>query len=190
MVNFPPQFGVMTSPAHGSVPLGIQEGRYWVCDNEVYTRGFEPDRFFDYLETLLSYSRTCLFAVCPDVVGDAEATRKLYGKYAARIKTIIGRVAFVSQDGQCANELPGFDALFIGGTTEWKMSPAADACIREAKRLGKWVHVGRVNSLTRMRHFKVMEVNSVDGTFPCFEPDVAKRRLGRGLAQPPLISLL
>ena len=190
MIGMSERFGVMTSPAHGTVPLGIQEGRVFGVDNEAYTRGFDPNRFFSYLELLQPYRTRWLFAACPDVVGDARLTIGLYGAFAHRIKSF-GPVAFVAQDGQESLEFPvAFDWLFIGGTTDWKMGAGADDCIRRAKALGKPVHVGRVNSIKRMAHFKLMEVDSVDGTFPAYEPDTARERLTRGLAQPALFSVL
>ena len=190
MTDMPEGFGVMATPAHNGVALGIQEGRRFAVDNENFTRGFNPDRFFQYLEKLQPWRSRWLFSACPDVVGNAQATLELYAEWAHQIKPFCP-VAFVAQDGQEALELPvAFDWLFIGGTTEWKMGHGADECIRRAKRLGKPVHVGRVNSIKRMAYFKLVEVDSVDGTFPIYEPDTAKRRLEKALAQPALISLL
>ena len=182
----PDYFGIMARPSDESVALGIKAGRRWACDNEAFTRGFEPDRFFLFLDKLKPWRDTCLFIVCPDVVGDAWQTLWLYSEWADRCRQF-GPVAFVAQDGQEGIEFPFiFDWLFIGGTTEWKMSPAADSCIQRAKRMGKPVHVGRVNSIKRILHFAQMGVDSVDGTFPCFEPDAAKKRLPKGLLQPAL----
>jgi len=189
MVGMSSQFGVMTSAAHGSVPLGIQEGRPFAVDNEAFTRGFAPDRFFAYLEQLQPYRSQWLFSACPDVVGDAAATLDLYREWAHRMKAL-SSVAFVAQDGQEALEFPlAFDWLFIGGTTEWKMSDAADLCIRRAKAMGKPVHIGRVNSVSRFRHFQLLEVDSCDGTFPTYEPDTARRRLAKAVNQRVLFSL-
>ncbi|NIV38563.1 MAG: hypothetical protein GWN58_56855 [Anaerolineae bacterium] len=193
MIGFPAEFGVMTSAAHGMIPLGIQEGRRWAYDNECFGDSFDPRRFLDGIQRLAAseYREDCLFVVAPDVVGDARATLHLYGEWEHRIKATSFPVAFVAQDGQEALDFPlAFDWLFIGGTTEWKLSDAADECIRRAKRLGKPVHVGRVNSIKRIRHFQIMEVDSVDGTFPIYEPDTARARLAKPLAQPPLLSLL
>ena len=190
MNGMPDRFGVMTSPAHGTVPLGIQERRAFAVDNQNFTQGFDPARFFPYLERLQPWRSQWLFTACPDVVGDAAATLDLYGEWAHQIKALCP-VAFVAQDGQESLDFPlAFDWLFIGGSTEWKMSAAADECISRAKRLGKPVHVGRVNSIKRIRHFQLMEVDSVDGTFPIYEPDTARKRLAKPLAQPALISFL
>ena len=190
MEGYHHNFGVMTARAMKGVAAGIREGRPWACDNEAYTRGFEPDRFFGFLEKLQPYRGTMLFGVCVDVVGNAKATLDLYREWAHQFKRY-GPVAFVAQDGQEALAFPLiFDWMFVGGTTIWKMSDAADNCIRRAKALGKPVHVGRVNSITRFRHFQLMEVDSVDGTFPIYEPDTARRRLLGCVAQDNLFSIL
>ena len=190
MEGYHQNFGVMTAPAMKGIAAGIREGRRWACDNEVYTRWFESARFFGFLKKLQPYRATMLFSVCVDAVGDARTTLELYRRWAHQCRRF-GPVAFVAQDGQESLDFPpAFDWLFIGGTTDWKMSDAADDCIRRAKVLGKPVHVGRVNSITRFRHFQLMEVDSVDGTFPIYEPDTARRRLLGCVAQDNLLSLL
>jgi len=181
MIGMSSRFGVMTTASHNCVPVGIREGRWWASDNEVFADKFDDRRFFGHLKRLADWQARCLFVVAPDVVGDAAATLARYREYAHRCRHY-GPVAFVAQDGQESLSLPvAFDWLFIGGSTEWKLSDAAAWCITEAHRLGKRVHVGRVNSLKRMHHFETLGVESVDGTFPCKEPDTARRRLTRGL---------
>jgi len=106
-----------------------------------------------------------LFAVAPDVVGNARATLKQFGVWSHIIRSIGFPVALAAQDGLEDLEIPwdGFEALFVGGSTEWKLSEAVAELIREAKRRGKWTHMGRVNSThrtSRLREF----VDSVDGT--------------------------
>jgi len=63
------------------------------------------------------------------------------------------------------------DAMFIGGTTSWKLGPAAAGLAAQARRRGLWVHLGRVNSLRRMRYAQAIGCHSVDGTFLAFGPD-------------------
>ena len=41
----------------------------------------------------------------------------------------------------------------------------------EAKRRGKHVHMGRVNSKTRYRYAEAIGCDSVDGTYLAFGPD-------------------
>jgi hypothetical protein len=59
---------------------------------------------------------------------------------------------------------PRIDALFIGGSTDWKLGPAARTLVREAKRRGLWVHMGRVNSLKRIAYAAEIGCDSIDGT--------------------------
>jgi len=54
---------------------------------------------------------------------------------------------------------------------EWKLSPAARDLIIEAKRRGKWVHMGRVNSEKRFRYAAALGCDSVDGTYLVAGPD-------------------
>ena len=137
-----------------------------------------------------SYRSSCLFVVAPDVVGQAQATLEKYQYWGPKLRRDGWPVAFVAQDGQENLPFPAsFDALFIGGSTAWKMSEAALMCIKRAQMLGKWVHVGRVNSQLRIAHFQLASVNSVDGTSLCFAPTKNFRRLNRQLAQRPLLCL-
>jgi len=57
-----------------------------------------------------------------------------------------------------------FQALFVGGSTRWKLGPHAATLIREAKWCAKWVHVGRVNTLRRIAWCKALGVDSIDGS--------------------------
>lgn len=71
----------------------------------------------------------------------------------------------MAQDGSERKPPPWteLDALFIGGSTAWKESSHAAALCIEARRRGKWVHVGRVNTVRRLRKFDGI-ADSIDGT--------------------------
>ena len=71
-----------------------------------------------------------------------------------------------------------FDALFIGGTTDWKLGDGAAQLVREAKRRGKWVHMGRVNSLRRMIYAESIGCDSADGTMLKYNPSAPVHRWG------------
>lgn len=155
------------------------EGQPWAADNGRYASpaDYTDAGFLAWLATMPAES--CLFATAPDVVGDAAATLALSAPMFAPIRAAGYRVAFVAQDGLEALPVPwdDFDALFIGGSTEWKLGEAAHELAAEAKRRGKWLHMGRVNSLRRMRLAHAMGCDSVDGTFLRFGPDVLLPRL-------------
>ena len=72
----------------------------------------------------------------------------------------------MAQDGQEDRPIPWIDisAVFIGGSTEWKDGPHAAAIVRTGKILGKWVHVGRVNTPGRFEKFEELGADSIDGS--------------------------
>jgi hypothetical protein len=51
----------------------------------------------------------------------------------------------------------------VGGDTEWKMGEDAAAIVRVANNLGLWTHVGRCNSISRIKHAKEIGADSIDG---------------------------
>lgn len=147
-------FGILATPHTRGVPNGIRAGMEWAADNGAYTNKFNPNKFFSWLNRFNDYKNTCLFIVCPDVVGDAKATLKLFDEY---IDKFVGwPVAFVAQDGQEHLDFPDtnkWQTLFIGGSTEWKMSRGAINCIKRVQKLGKHIHIGRVNYIRRYQYF-------------------------------------
>ena len=69
-------------------------------------------------------ARWCLFAAAPDVVGDAAATLQRSERMLDWIRYAGFPVAFVARDGLEHLTVPwdDFDALFIGGSTSWKLA--------------------------------------------------------------------
>lgn len=161
--------GFIATPRQGNKrPAGVT----WCADNGCFSDKFDEGAWWAWLVANAGDAALCSFAVAPDVVGDAAATLERSRPWLARIRALGYRVAFVAQDGIEATEVPwdDFDALFVGGSTEFKLGPIAAGVIREAKARGKWVHVGRVNSRKRFRIFEALDVDSVDGTFLTFAP--------------------
>jgi hypothetical protein len=124
-----------------------------------------------YLEMLSRLSargrQRCLFATAPDVLGDAAATIARSAPFVYRIRAWFGLpVALVAQDGLEHLDVPWtwFDVLFLGGSTAWKLGPAAAALTAEAHARGKWVHMGRVNTRQRLRYAVHIGCDSADGT--------------------------
>jgi len=167
------RFGILTTPGHKGVPVGIVSGLDWAADNQAFTKGFEPAVFFPWLDSMLPYRKTCLFVPLPDVVGDAGLTLVYFGMW--RYKFLGWPIAFVAQDGQESLSFPEarlWDVLFIGGSTEWKVSDAAASVIIRAQSIGKHIHIGRVNWWRRYEHFRGMEGSdefTCDGTRTRFD---------------------
>lgn len=178
--------GVMTTPATGEDARRIAGWPYWAADNGCYAAGraFDLDRFMAWLTARRAYAASCLFAVAPDVVCDAAATWGRSRDVLPALRELGYPAALVAQNGIEGGPIdwPAFDVLFIGGDDAWKDGPAAHALMREANGRGKWVHVGRVNSLRRIRLMQLSGADSADGTFLAFGPDTNLPRLTRWLA--------
>lgn len=171
------RLGFIDTPAQGNRrPVGVT----WCADNGCFGKGYPGDKkWLGWLEKNAHAAKDCLFATAPDVVGDAAATLERSTPFLSKIRALGYPAALVAQDGLEGLEVPWdeFDVLFIGGSTEWKLGPAARELVKEAKARGKWVHCGRVNSERRYRIMHEMGCDSVDGTFLTFGPDINLPRL-------------
>lgn len=146
----------------------------WIADNAIFSGRYPGDMpYLRWLGDHAIYRSRCRFAVAPDVVCDHEATLARSLPMLAKIRKVVGRVAFVAQNGATPGNLPWdqFDAVFLGGDTAWKIGDEAATICAAAKAFGKWVHMGRVNSLYRMRRALAMGCDSADGTYLAYGPD-------------------
>ncbi|MFC7276253.1 hypothetical protein ACFQS1_19850 [Paractinoplanes rhizophilus] len=163
--------GQIATPAAGNrVPPGVE----WVADNAVFAGNYPGDaEYLAWLAQRADRAAWCRFVVAPDVVADAAATLALSLPMLPRIRALGFPAALVAQDGLERLDVPwdAFDCLFIGGSTEWKLGPAARRLTAEAKRRGKWVHMGRVNSRQRLLYASAIGCDSVDGTYLAFGPE-------------------
>lgn len=139
--------------------------RPWAIDNGAYA-AFEAKSYWSLLARETHRQQDCLFVTAPDVVGSARRTLELFRHYAPMLKDKGWKVALVTQDGQESLPIPwhAISAVFVGGSTNWKLSDNAAHCIKAGKAMGKWVHVGRVNDPARFEHFKKLGADSIDGT--------------------------
>lgn len=151
------------------------EGVVWCADNGCFGKDFNEARWWRWLVNNATGAAECVFATAPDVVGDHAATLERSAPWLPKIRALGYPAAFVAQDGATVGNMPwaDFDALFIGGTDDFKLSQTAVDIAVEAKRRGMWVHVGRVNSRQRFLRFSSI-ADSADGTVLVFGP---KRRL-------------
>lgn len=163
--------GFIDTPLQGNRRPG---GVTWCADNGCFNdTAFDESRWWEWLVDNCGASDSCVFAVAPDVVGDAAATLARSAPWLARIRALGYPVAFVAQDGWESITVPWdeFDVLFVGGSTAFKLGRVARGAVADAKRRGKHVHMGRVNSFRRYRYAEAIGCDSVDGTFLTFGPD-------------------
>jgi hypothetical protein len=114
----------------------------WAADNDCFA-GFDEGRYLNMLQAL-TCRPGCLFITCPDVVADAGATLRRFDQWRPVLQLVWATVneddvdpdqpvhqpiAFVAQDGQERLPVPWerFEALFVGGSTQWKLGPHAAA---------------------------------------------------------------
>jgi hypothetical protein len=153
--------GRLISPRSGN---RIEGGIPWAADNDAFL-AWNETRFRRMLARLAG-TPGCLFCAAPDVVGDAVQTLSRFWLWKDVIEEASLPVALVAQDGAETQDLPwdAIAALFVGGSTEWKLSSHAADLVAEANARGKWSHMGRVNTRRRMRIAYDIGCDSVDGT--------------------------
>lgn len=135
----------------------------WAADNGAYM-GLDADAYLRMLNRLRDVPGG-LFVTVPDVVGDADATRDLWTEWVGECASRGLPPAWVAQDRATPADIPDdCAAVFIGGSTGYKLGPDAASVVREARRRGLWVHMGRVNTLRRLRYAASIGCDSVDGT--------------------------
>jgi hypothetical protein len=166
----------------------------WAADNDAFN-GWSDEAAQRYTRMLdaIADLNGCRFVTVPDVVADAEATARYFERWAPAVARRGLPVALVLQDGIDTPAMsrwllrtwPRLDAVFIGGSTDFKMGDVARALVLEAKARGKWVHMGRVNTLRRVRYAASIGCDSIDGTSYV---RWRRRRLGEGLdrVKPPV----
>tara|TARA_R110000868_G_scaffold72223_4_gene210791 strand:- start:1930 stop:11712 length:9783 start_codon:yes stop_codon:yes gene_type:complete len=177
--------GLLVTPLLPSYQGKIDKYPVIAIDNGVFSKSqpFDAGKFRDLIESVASKPEQAAkvrFVVAPDVVGDAKATLAKFKPWADEIHKLGLPVAFAAQDGieHMADKIPwdDMDVLFIGGSTDWKIGEGTGAewsrMLREAKKRGVEVHVGRVNSMRRMEISDYgMGASSADGTGAAFHPD-------------------
>ena len=138
------------------------ESRFAI-DNGAFA-GFKADAFQGLLAREKPRRHLCRFVAVPDVVGSARRTLEVFEHWYPILQ--IWPLALVAQDGQESLPIPWdlIQAVFIGGSTEFKMGQHAAAIIKAARAMGKWSHVGRVNTPARFEYFEKLGADSIDGT--------------------------
>ncbi len=138
-------------------------GANYAIDNGAYA-GFERDNFRSLLKRQEGTEGRCKFVTVPDVVGSARRTLEVFEHWKTELRG--WPLALACQNGQEDLPIPWsqIKAVFIGGDNDFKDGLQARAIIRAAQALGKWVHVGRVNGMERVRWCVEMGVDSIDGS--------------------------
>ena len=168
-----PYIGQLMSPRAANKYM---DGFPVAADNSAYS-DWNESRFMRMLDKI--EGKNIKWVAAPDVVGDAVKTMDLFYRWHNEIK--VKRrlpIAYVLQDGQEKIGLPHtglYDAVFVGGSTDFKLGSTARMYINAARSAGKWVHMGRVNTFRRLKYAIDIGCDSVDGTTFSIEPKNIKR---------------
>jgi hypothetical protein len=150
--------------------------RVYAIDNGAYS-GFKEADFVSLLKREQHCKDECLFVCIPDKVGSHTETVNMWEQYKHLADGWTR--AFVAQDG-FSGFPPDAEACFIGGTTAFKDSKAADEIVVYALAAGMHVHIGRVNEKKRFWHFHDLGAHTCDGSgISRFSEKLPKIRDGR-----------
>lgn len=146
----PDRLGVLLTPSNGNREWW-PEGVVWACDNDCFN-GLNAPRYMQMVGRVTRFRSRPAWVSGPDVVGDWKETRRRFDVWGPLLAELGLRVGYVLQDGQPADRVPWGDigAVFVGGTTAYKLSDAAGRLTREGHSRGLLVHYGRVNTRRRI----------------------------------------
>jgi hypothetical protein len=191
------QWGYLTAPNHFSVITGIKNGAWWgadlgCVDGPKFVKKIEYIRAREWLIIMEPYKKKCLFVAGGDVVGDARRTLAKFEQFTNHFRG--WPLAYVAQDGAESLPIPKqAAALFLGGSTKWKLSSGAIEVIKRAQTNGLHIHIGRVNWRTRYNAFRILSGSdkfTCDGTRQRFEGIEKTEAAWRGYeSQLPLIQI-
>lgn len=184
--------GLVITPSTSYLLKRLDSYEKAIVDNGAFQqRGFRPKAFLSLLDRIAARPEIhskIQFVVAPDVVGDARKTVGLFYVWAPKIQERGFKAALAGQNGLefMQREIPWsmVNAFFIGGSTWWKCGAGEslewDHLLRRAAKRGP-IHMGRVNSRTRMDFASWMGASSADGTYTRFCPAKNVRNLCRFL---------
>ena len=163
------------------------EGFPYAIDNGAWT-AFQQSKPFDeakFRGVVRLLGAGADWIVAPDIVGRGLESLAFTEKWLPELSSY-SRVLIAVQDGMTpADVRPLLDAdarlgIFLGGSTEWKLATMAQwgqFCIDNG---GRYYHVGRVNSVRRIRLCIAARAHSFDGTGALLFPTRDIPRLDRG----------
>lgn len=114
-------FGAFISARAKQTGVALSLWDTWGMDNGAFT-GFSQATFFANLKRYMPYRETCVFVVVPDVPFHWQPTLEKFKDWSPSLRRMGFPIALAVQDGATVDNIPwqDIDAVFIGGSTEWK----------------------------------------------------------------------
>ena len=156
----------------GETPNTVPEGVDWGMDNGCY-KGVNAkgiNRLLWHCYQSEQGKDPCHFVTVPDVVGNWGETLEFFLMFREGCMEKYGYIpwtlAIVLQEGVSQYEDLWFaDAIFVGGKDHDFKLKYCEPILQKAKADGKWVHMGRINGLKKIKYLHDMGcVDSFDGS--------------------------
>ena len=145
------------------------EGFPYALDNGAWTAYQSGKPFSEELFTtaLRKLGRDAEWAVLPDIVAGGARSLEMSLAWMRRVLDETQRALLAVQDGMTFEDVRPFlgarVGIFVGGSTAWKLETLLTWCDL-ARDAGCWCHVGRVNTVKRIRYCVASGATSFDGT--------------------------
>jgi hypothetical protein len=148
-----------------------RDGLFFAIDNGAWScfQQKEPFDINGFNELVERHGGAADFVVMPDVVGEGKKSLRESEQWLKnRFTGVPKRLLLAVQDGMTVDEVGAFIrhnqvGIFLGGSTDWKLATMYEwGCVAHA--LNCYYHVGRVNSLKRIRLCAEAGADSFDGT--------------------------
>lgn len=164
--RYPGLVGHLYSPEGWRGPF---EWLPYALDNGAFSafrhgRAWDREAFLELTRRAAAADVAPRWVLAPDVVGDRDATLRLWDTWRSTLSREGWPIALALQDGMTPTDASncGADVLFIGGSTPWKR--------RQLRDLTPWrlvcerIHVGRINGARWLWLCAEQQVESCDGT--------------------------
>lgn len=184
-------WGLILSPVHRfSRSKSWDEWEYGL-DNGAWTAFQKKEEWSEepFVRLVEQYAPCARFVVAPDIVAGGMDSLRRSEAWLPRLDA--ARIVLVPvQDGMEPRDvrsmLSNRVGIFMGGSTEWKWQRLADFA-QLAREIGCYLHVGRVNTVRRIRYCTAVGAHSFDGTSATMyavtlpKLDAARRQMALGL---------
>lgn len=178
-----PRIGAMFQPRSYGMAT-VDRWPMFAADCGGYGGKFNPNVWLPWIDKIADRGDRCLFAVVPDrfdpddLDGNLAATAQMWEQWYEEVLVRGLRPAWVAQNGATPDDIPPeAGAVFIGGSTDWKLSEQAWTVVTAARAHELWVHMGRVNGGGRFGAGYISGVDSADGNVLKYGYDRNIRRL-------------
>jgi len=156
---------LMTPWTHGNDTFGFQyalDNGAWSCHQQQVS--FDNAAFEKMVKRFGSGAD---WIAAPDIVEGGLASLEMSKDWLPFLRSTGTRILIPVQDGMALDDLAPLVSnevwIFVGGSTHFKESTCA-TWARLCDQTGAWCHVGRVNTVRRIRICSAAGAHSIDGT--------------------------